>query len=161
MSAAHGVQAGPIWHFGPVATPVTGWENTTLGSHSWVVSQNASVNLCVGFSLHSPGAPAAPQLSVGFQTVDVWQKPGQQTAYGNTTLTAGVHSFVSLLVPVQVSDLSAGDLRSFDSTIAQTDVGVTATVSWGKTQCKSSGFCGTAIDVVLTGNTWSVKRRPA
>jgi hypothetical protein len=157
-TAAQGVQAGPIWHFGPVATPVLGGDKT-LSGHQWVLSQNASVNLCVAFSLHSLQEPSAV-LTVGAQRVDVWSKPGQQSAFGNTTLTAGRHSFASLLVPVRSSDLPPAVLRSFATTLAQTADGVTATVSWERAKCSASDFCGTALDITLTDSNWSVHRRP-
>ena len=73
-----GMQAGPIWHFGPVAQPVLGSDSVSRssssdgggggsgggGSNKWVLSQNASVNVCVVFSyrydsLPSGGAPSA------------------------------------------------------------------------------------------------------
>lgn len=193
-TAQAGMQAGPIWHFGPVAQPVSGNSRSSGGvgadSSKWILSQNASINLCVVFSHSCPGcsrragggATAGPDpsdLHVGFQTADVWSKPGQQSAYANTTLTAGRHSFVSLLVPVRVSDLPpqtyasvAGDQppRSFETQLTQTAGGVVASVSWPRSLCTTgSPYCGTTMQIALNdgalsppsgATAWVVTRRP-
>ena len=98
QTAQAGITAGPIWHLGPVAPPLTGGDR---GAGQWVLSQNASVNLFAQFSLE----PRPEALHVGVQCVDVWSKENQQTAYANVTLTAGRHSFVSLLVPARIADV--------------------------------------------------------
>ncbi len=171
-----GMQAGPIWHFGPVAQPVVGGSDargalSSSGGSSdkWVLSQNASVNLCVVFNYkHDAGRsdgrvpmiPATSDLQVGFQTADVWSKSGQQSAYANTKLlSAGRHSFVSLLVPVRVSDLPSQHtygftedrmLRSFETDLVQTATGVVATVRWPRSMCVSSStYCGTTVEIAL------------
>ena len=199
-AAQAGMQAGPIWHFGPIAQPVAGSDsragasknNGALGavSSKWILSQNASINLCIVFSHSCPGCsgrsgggattgPDSSDLHVGFQTADVWSKPGQQSAYANTTLTAGRHSFVSLLVPVRVSDIPpqthagvAGDQprRSFVTELTQSASGVVALVSWPRNLCATgTPYCGTTVEIALNdgalsppsgATAWVVTRRP-
>ena len=105
------------------------------------------------------------------QTADVWSKPGQQSAFANVSLTAGRHTFVSLLVPVRISDLPAHALRSFETDLVQTaGGGVVATVSWWHSMCvTTSPYCGTAVEISLNDDengsssgdpSWHIKRTP-
>jgi hypothetical protein len=154
-------RAGPIWHFGPVAQPIV---NVT-GNQPWVMSQNASVNLCVIFSSMSPSTGTASDLHVGVQTAAVWGKDQQRTTFASRILNeAGVYTFVSLLVPVHASDLDRSSLRSFDATIDESErSGTTATVAWAKDRCRRSGiWCGTQLKMTLprdgSANTWNIAR---
>ena len=136
----------------------------------WVLSVGAAVNLCVSFQLHHPNATAgdagdaAPLLHVDVQTVDVWEKNSQQTAFGSTLLaTPGRYSFLSLLVPVRATDLpSSGAGRSFVSTIKHTAQGVQASVTWAAPRCSSgAAYCGTKLELSLGDQgqgQWLVKR---
>ena len=111
------------------------------------------------------------------QTLDVWEKKQQQTAYAKVKLSApGRYSFLSLLVPVRASDLPAppqrptrpgfGSERSFTTSVSQssspTGGAVSATVMWNRTLCVSaSKYCGTQLDIKLGaqgGASWSVER---
>ena len=158
QTAQAGITAGPIWHLGPVAPPLTGGDR---GVGQWVLSQNASVNLFAQFSLE----PRPEALHVGVQCVDVWSKENQQTAYANVTLTAGRHSFVSLLVPARAADVPQphAQQRSFESTVVQSGSGVVATVRWPNAQCGGSPYCGTELRMTLGDDAdegWGVERRP-
>ena len=159
-TAAKAMQAGPIWHFGPVAEPITS------ATEGWVASQNASVNLCVAFDMrhtHRGNVTSAP-LHVGYQTVDVWSKPGQRTAFASTPLKgAGTYSFVSLLVPINGSDLPANTKRSFKTNITQTEDGLSATVTWDESSCVGhNDYCGKQLDLHIGagGSSWEVQRHP-
>ena len=149
-AAKNHFRAGPIWHFGPVVQPVI-----SQTGQPWVLSQNASINLCVAFaSISWTGSGLANDLHVGAQTAAVWSKKQQQTAFASASLReAGVYTFVSLLVPVHASDLGEAALRSFDTKIEQSgEAGgdVTATVVWSKSECHGGGgWCGTQLKMTI------------
>ena len=160
-AAKNRLRAGPIWHFGPVA-----WPAVSLSGQPWVLSQNASINVCVAFASTTP----ASGLRVGAQTAAVWPTKQQQTAFASASLAeAGVYSFVSLLVPVHAADLAqgaAGRRRSFSTAIEQAgEAGgnVTATVSWSKSACHGgANWCGTQLKMAVasTGgvDSWKIER---
>ena len=126
---------------------------------AWILSQNASVNICVQFNLWQGDSAEGRPLGANYQTVDVWSKKSQRTAFANATLVPGFQSFVSLLVPVKVSDLSPTGLRSFQSTVSQSNEGVEATVSWDTSLCIGSEYCGTLLRLQVKHNgSWSVLR---
>ena len=117
------------------------------------------VNVFVGFSLATSNSPDPVDVKTGFQTVDVWSKTNQQTAYAQTALTAGMYSFVSLLVPVKMTDLPDNvKQQSFTTALTQSaHGGVTASVSWD--HCTGSSYCDTTLQLTLHGNgTWAASR---
>eukprot|EP01052_Picozoa_sp_SAG31_P025078 SAG31_NODE_2176_length_6256_cov_1.835797_3_plen_873_part_00 len=161
-AAQRKMRAGPVWHFGPVATPVQG--------DDWVLSQNASVNLCVSFGYNGPDLSTA---NVGFQTVDVWSKERQQSAFATAMLSVGRQEHVSLLVPVRVDDLpgqldrqptdNLDLLRSFESSISFSNGCAMATVSWPLSRCVGSSYCGTKLQMTIDHaaiDLWAVVRSP-
>ena len=163
VSGGQALAAGPIWHFSPTVAPLTAAATTV--EPGWAMSQGSDINLFVALDLCStPAADSADEaLEVGVQTVDVWSKDRQRTAYGRTALTsAGRRCFVSLLVPNRASDLRGQGHRSFTTAVAKTESGgVIATVSWPSKTCAGSAYCGTKLELVLGASgadDWSVKR---
>ena len=164
-------QAGPVWHFSPTDTPLTS-PTGGGGEPAWVMSQGAGVNLFVAVDLASPGSPG--HFDVGVQTVDVWSKNSQQSAFGKATLdTPGRYSFVSLLVPAVANHTARlsqehrsdadGQRRNFVVSVAQhpSGSGVTASVSWPWETCSGASYCGRKVEMALgiQGDaTWTVKR---
>lgn len=180
--AAAALQAGPVWHFSPTLPPVVSWEHrSAAGNLSWAMSQGAPVNLFVAIDLARPDRGAddaipingAGQFRMGVQTLDVWSKRAQRSAFGSAVLDcAGRWSFVSVLVPSRAVDTPASPLgnsgdddtsRSFDVAAKQTKDGahVSVTVSWPLSRCASNAtYCGSRLQMIIDADSgaWSVTR---
>ena len=124
---AAGRVAGPIWHLGPPAEPERG--------DNWFNAAGGRLELLTWFQ-------QCPGRTIGLQSVDVWQRPGQKTVFARQTLTAGQSVvFVSVLVPheseVKARPLAEGIavLEEADATIvrvASPPAGGTLSVTIGK-----------------------------
>ena len=162
-TASASLNVGPVWHFSPSNTPLV--RNATDTETAWVMSKGAKVNLFVAIDIKSGSRSAV----VDKQTVDVWSKADQQSAFGRVTLEkssagGGQVRAVSLLVPCKPTDIVDGHDRSFVTSIIQRSDGgeVAAMVSWPTSMCTGSSYCGTSLELRLGaqgGQQWNITRK--
>jgi hypothetical protein len=113
------------------------------------------MNVAVCFFLLETSS-GGPKMDVGVQTVDVWSRNGQKTAFARTVLKAGVNvSIVSVLIPVANSSASSSLPTCM---VRQINEGKAAGGFVAQAGFGAGGWLAVTMDA---SGTWSVERGAA